>query len=99
MYILGLDIGYSNLKLAHGTAGTAPRTAVLPAGAGPRDRFNVRLNIPCMDSIADTGSDGVPVQINGEEWIAGVHSGRFEHWGRPLHKDKPTTGSSCRGRC
>jgi len=93
MYILGLDIGYSNLKLACGRAGTTPRTEIQPAGAAPRSRLNVRLNIPCMDPIAQTGTDGVRVRIHGEEWVAGVHPGRIEHWGRPLHKDYPTTDS------
>ena len=38
MFVLGVDIGYSNLKLAIGQSGSEPKTIILPAGAGPADR-------------------------------------------------------------
>ncbi len=34
MFVLGLDIGYSNLKLAYGEKGEEPKVEVLPVGAG-----------------------------------------------------------------
>lgn len=37
MFVLGVDIGYSNLKLAIGQSGSEPKTIILPAGAGPAD--------------------------------------------------------------
>ncbi len=33
MFVLGVDIGYSNLKLAIGQSGSEPKTIILPAGA------------------------------------------------------------------
>ena len=43
MFVLGVDIGYSNLKLAIGQSGSEPKTIILPAGAGPADRMPERI--------------------------------------------------------
>ncbi|NYR14324.1 hypothetical protein HC000_18130 [Pseudoalteromonas sp. MIP2626] len=37
MFVMGLDVGYSNLKVSMGTKGEDIRTKILPAGAGNID--------------------------------------------------------------
>lgn len=68
MFAIGLDIGYSNLKLAYeevpdsGTPKPAV-TQVLPAGAG-------RLpNLPLRMGKADGDTDALVVNVNGEKWV------------------------------
>jgi len=82
MQVVGLDIGYSNLKLAYGRAGTRPQVRVLPAMAAPRARVATRL-----EGTARVGSAGIAVQVNGEEWVAGVRPTRVSGWQRALHAD------------
>ncbi|NMU47205.1 plasmid stability protein StbA, partial [Vibrio parahaemolyticus] len=43
MFVLGLDIGYSNLKLAYGEKGEEPKVEVLPVGAGPAELMPQQL--------------------------------------------------------
>ena len=59
MYTLGLDIGYSNLKVAHGMPGRDPVRTVLPAGAGPADRLPAALVPTQNDPSAKVLIDGV----------------------------------------
>ncbi len=80
MNILGLDIGYSNLKLAYGAAGERPLTVLRPAGAAPADRFSARFD-------GKAQQDFLHVLLDGEPFIAGVSPDRAEMWGRSLHAD------------
>lgn len=84
MFVLGLDIGYSNLKLAFGQSGCEPRTILLPAGAGPADRMPERIG---------GGNDEtcLYVSVDNELWAAGVPAGRLQGWERELHPEYPTT--------
>ena len=69
MFVLGVDIGYSNLKLAIGQSGSEPKTIILPAGAGPADRMPERIG----------GGDDetcLYVSVDNERWAAGVPAGR-----------------------
>ncbi|NHA14629.1 ParM/StbA family protein [Thioalkalivibrio sp. XN279] len=63
MFILGIDIGYSNLKLAHGQA-TAPEPYIwtCPSGAAPVE-----------DSVLSSGRSqrGHHVLVNGRIWVVG----------------------------
>ena len=43
MFVLGVDIGYSNLKLAIGQSGSEPKTIILPAGAGSQGPAGIFL--------------------------------------------------------
>ena len=43
MTVIGLDVGYSNLKIAVGEATGAPDVIVRPAGAAPLERLGERL--------------------------------------------------------
>lgn len=82
MQVVGLDIGYSNLKLAYGPVSTRPQLRVLPALAAPRAHVATQLEGTSRESAA-----GIAVQVNGEEWIAGVRPTRISGWQRALHAD------------
>ncbi len=82
MQVVGLDIGYSHLKLAFGRAGTPPQLRVLPAMAAPLEHVAVQLEGASRASPA-----GIPVRLDGKEWIAGVRPTRVSGWSRSLHAD------------
>ncbi|MGL4446801.1 MAG: ParM/StbA family protein [Shewanella sp.] len=84
MFVLGVDIGYSNLKLAFGQSGSAPKTIILPAGAGPADHMAERIG----------GGDDetcLYVSVDNERWAAGICAGRLQSWERELHPEYPST--------
>ena len=78
--VLGIDIGYSNLKLAFGPKGANPQKVLRPAGAAPADRFGTRFDGREHD-------DFLRVLVDGEEYVAGVSADRAELWSRSLHAD------------
>lgn len=84
MFVLGLDIGYSNLKLAMGDKETRLVTKILPAGAG-------RLDLMPRNMSAGIGNDFLQVLINGEKWASGVEPSRLQGWERELHSDYKST--------
>ena len=86
MSIVGLDIGYSNLKLAYGDPNVGMSTVIRPAGAAPADRFGSRFDGRNQD-------DFLHVMVDGEPFIAGVSPDRAEMWERSLHADYPKTPS------
>lgn len=84
MYVLGLDIGYSNLKIAYGDASsTDPTTVLFPAGAAPVENMPHRLSGDEQDYRV--------VSVNGEKWAVGVEQGRIQSRERELHSDYPKT--------
>lgn len=87
MNIVGLDIGYSNLKVAYGAANlSAPTTVLRPSGAAPADRFGKRLDGKLQD-------DFINVLVNGNEYVAGVSLDRAQVWNRSLHEEYASTES------
>ena len=82
MVVVGLDIGYSNLKCVAGVCGMHPRLQVMPAVAAPEAHVAVRLQ-------ADAGQSpqGIAVSLDGRRWIAGVPPARVSGWQRALHED------------
>lgn len=86
--ILGLDIGYSNLKICHGDASQTdqPQAILRPSGAAPSDRFGGRFDGKAQE-------DFLRVLVGEEEFVAGVSPDRAEMWARSLHHDYPTTPS------
>lgn len=86
MNVVGLDVGYSNLKLAYGPADGAMKTIVRPAGAAPADRFGSRFDGRDQD-------DFLHVNVDGQPFIAGVSTDRAEMWERSLHADYAKTES------
>ena len=65
MNVLGIDIGYSNLKLAYGQQGTEPKVMLRPAGAAPADRMGEKIG-------GDSEEDFLRVLVNeGETVTAG----------------------------
>lgn len=79
MPVVALDVGYSNLKVAHGPRGAVPRVHVRPAGAAPAAHVD--------QAVRATATDLLTVDLDGRPWIAGVEPARMEGWNRPLHED------------
>lgn len=86
MNVLGIDIGYSNLKLAFGPQGSVPGVLLRPAGAAPADRLGERIS-------GDGHEDFVRVIVNDTPFVAGLSPDRAELWSRELHEDYPATES------
>lgn len=86
MIVVGLDVGYSNLKIAVGEAGTAPRVIVRPAGAAPLERLGERIGVGRLQ-------DAVVVDVDGQRWAAAIEPARFEGWQRSLHADYANTSA------
>ena len=83
---MGMDIGYSNLKLAMSDDAAATRCIVLPAGAAPAERFGTRFD-------GGVNSDYLHVVVNGEKYIAGVSPDKAALWSRSLHADYASSDS------
>lgn len=85
--IIGIDIGYSNLKLAFAQRGEhPPKTSLLPAGAAPADRVPTRFDGKPHEGLLRVLSDN-------QEFIAGIPSDRAELWSRSIHSDYPSSPS------
>jgi len=84
MFVVAVDVGYSNLKVIWGQTGQTPATAILPAGAGPASAMPEQLGRARDDRQ-------VAVMVNGEPWVAGVEPSRLQNWERELHPDYPET--------
>ena len=81
MYI-GLDIGYSAVKLAYGRD-KLPETTTLPVGAAPI--ADVRGGI---DGQMNLGS-GQLVMVNEVEWAAGLKPSEIRHYTRVMDENYP----------
>jgi plasmid segregation protein ParM len=84
MTVIGLDVGYSNLKIAVGEAGASQRVIVRPTDAAPVDRLGERVRPGRLE-------DAVLVDVDGERWAAAIEPVRFEGWQRSLHEDFAAT--------
>lgn len=82
-FVIGMDIGYSGLKIAHGASDAlAPTTILRPSGAGPKEFLPHRI----------TGSENyVLTLVDGEPWAAATEHDRFQGYDRELHKDFTST--------
>lgn len=81
-YIVGVDVGYSNLKIVVGdsTSDRPKKEFIMPAGAGPAEKM------PSPISGADTSGAGISVLIDGEKWAVGVEPGRLQGHERALDR-------------
>lgn len=86
MNVLGIDIGYSNLKLAYGQQGNEPKVLLRPAGAAPADRMGEKIR-------GDGEEDFLRVLVNDVPFVAGISPDRAELWSRELHENYPSTDS------
>lgn len=85
MFVLGLDIGYSNLKIAYGNSEKGEMTTkLLPAGAG-------HINLMPRTLHSGVDDDVITVLIDDETWVAGVEPSRLQGWERELHDNYTTT--------
>jgi len=85
-FVLGLDIGYSNLKLVFGDKSKegAYESRILPVGAADASLIQHQL-------IGSRNDNSVMVNIDGKNWVAGVEPYRLQGWDRELHQEYPTT--------
>ncbi|MCK9171946.1 MAG: ParM/StbA family protein, partial [Desulfuromonas thiophila] len=83
MFVVGLDIGYGNLKVVSGFAEKKPmQVQVLPAGAAP-------LSAASRD-IRGQLTSGVLVLLDDAQYVAGIEP-EILCWTRALHEDYPTS--------
>ena len=80
--IVGLDIGYSNLKLAVGQADQPASVSILPGGAAPSSHY-------CKPVTAE-GSSVTTVLVDDKRWVAGVSPSALDGFRRTLHADYPS---------
>ena len=67
MFVVGLDIGYSNLKVAVGDSEQRePEFHTLPVGAGPEEY------LPIDVFGTHKKGEGIVVNVDGETFVAGV---------------------------
>jgi len=83
MTVMGIDVGYGNLKQAC-RVGTEITTNVMPSGAAPKEHMPERMGGDADYAIVD---------VNGRSWAAGVDANKLQNWERDLHDDFPTTDS------
>lgn len=79
---VGLDIGYSSVKVAYGT-GAVPETMRLPVGAGPAETCSTTL-----DGKPDIGG-GRMVLVHGKEWVAAVEPERLRDYVQIMDPEYP----------
>lgn len=84
--VAGVDIGYSNVKLAWGPSGKAPKTRSLPANAGPREMMPTGIG-----GLQDGSGQIARVTIDGQPWVAFAKPGELQAGERPLFEDYPST--------
>jgi plasmid segregation protein ParM len=80
MYVLAVDIGYSNLKIVRGFVDRPDLDIqVMPVGAAPIENM-------CTDAHGNI-NEGVEVLVDGQHYIAGVEPHSLSGWERALHED------------
>lgn len=83
-FILGLDIGYSNMKMAMGFSGQEISTLLLPVGAATLDKLPQGTNGRDADDV-------LQVLVGEEKWLAGIEPARLQGWVRVLSENYPSS--------
>ena len=84
MFVVGMDIGYSNLKVVSGSVDGPPmNVSIFPVGAAPIEQMSGNVH----GEIAG----GLRVWVDGKPYIAGVEPERLANWERALHEDYPSS--------
>ena len=76
MFVLGVDIGYSNLKLAVSQSGSEPKTIIHLAGCRSCGSYAGAVSVENDDDTC------LYVSVDNERWAAGVPAGRLQGWER-----------------
>ncbi|MEA3644261.1 MAG: hypothetical protein VBE63_30700, partial [Lamprobacter sp.] len=92
MVVVGLDIGYGNLKLAAGCCGEPPLERMMPAVAAPEAHVAERL-AGAPSRTRDGLAEGIRLSLHGQPWIAGINPARVSGWQRALHEDYAASDS------
>lgn len=89
-FVLGMDIGYSGLKLSMGAVSkdgsfdvSAEKSLVLPIGAAPATMM--------PQTITGEDLEAIKVLVGDETWVAGVEPSKLHNWQRELHEDYPSS--------
>lgn len=82
MFVLGMDIGYSNLKLTFGESRDTGKSVVFPAGAAPDEHISRSI-------ISGTRSGGTAVRVGDRDYVAGISQSSLDGWQRVLSSDYP----------
>lgn len=83
MYVVGLDIGYSNVKIVYGDTTRRSSNMVMPAVSAPASYASFSM-------IGEEDRDPI-VRVNGEQWVAGIQPSRIEGWSRVVHDNYTDT--------
>jgi len=75
--IIGLDIGYSNIKLVLGDENETPATKIYPAGAAPAEHIANSI-------IPGQQNTGIAVNVDSKKYIAGFQQSGTSQWTRVL---------------
>lgn len=75
---LGLDIGYSSLKISFAAPGSEPHNVVLPVGVTRTD--------PAAGDYFGGAADGIRVSVDGERYVACVQPHMAADWSRTLDR-------------
>lgn len=80
-FVLAVDIGYSNLKVAYGSSDEEDyKSLILPATAGPREKLP-RMNARSKDE------GEIRITLDNVPWVACVDPGVLEGWTRELNHE------------
>lgn len=83
-YVVGLDIGYGNLKVVHGESDREPKIVVAPTGAAPA------ASLP--SNAYGQESDGVVrVCVRDQDYVACIPHDRLANHSRVLYEDYSNT--------
>jgi plasmid segregation protein ParM len=82
---LGMDIGYSNLKLAL-KRDDHEQSIILPSGAAPADKFGTRFD-------GSLNTEHIHVLVDGQAYIAGVSPDKAALHSRALHAEYASSAS------
>ncbi|AJF08185.1 ParM/StbA family protein [Geoalkalibacter subterraneus] len=82
MFVVGIDIGYSNLKVCSGEASGSLVSQVFPVGAAPQE---------CFAGSVNGNSDGFCVKVEEKKYISCVEPDKLANWQRALHEEYATT--------
>lgn len=84
--VMGLDIGYSSIKMAFGSGGQ-PAMRLMSSAAAPLSRFNMLSD----GSGGRNLGGGFEVLVKGEQWVGGADADAISNYAQALHSNYITS--------